>query len=655
MRTALLIALILIGWNHLASGQERRIIAGKDVDGWVAILRNPASSSRDQEQAIRVIGEFGAEAKAAVPFLIERFVKAGCEYHTGMGAIGFDPSVKKALVQIGEPSVPALLEVLNGPDASMRVCAAEALGEIGPLAHDAVPRLIQAVERPEPGEHGATLRRHAIDALGKIGPDAKAAVPLLMDLLGQDGDSADLDLVVALDRLGSPPSAKLVDLFLRDADAFVERNDESTSAGLCYLGLKARSEAPRIRALLADNRPTLRVEAAAILAHIDPANTAALPVLIKALDHSFEEEGFRSYRLFETLVWLGPTAKAAMPGLIVWARKAPDTENLYRALVAIDPDNSACVPLLIEGLKEHDHMADYEATVCLGLLGSRARSALPALVELIRNRAGKRTTDDNPVWSLLESAIRAVGRIDPRSPEVISALIQVIEGATAVGKTPLPEPDFAHFDKDPTEAAAKVLGSIGPAAKAAVPALIDRLRTNIDRDTCIEAVLEALGKIGPEAKAALPVLREMADNKDKTSLTLLVTLHQIDVNNKGWLERLEKLLARSLKPQTSTMQLLGLSYRTKILGDLGRSSVETDRFVRNRVQWMKKMFPEPGDPRNDAPSEMLEDWIERFGSYGVAGREAIPWLSECRLHRDPWIRLAATEALRQIRPTPPTR
>jgi HEAT repeat protein len=438
LRTLFLSTLILVGVIDPASGQDRRVIAGKDVDGWIAILRDPAKSNWDCQTAMSVLGEFGPEAKGAVPFLIERFVKLGCVHYTGTGSFGFDQSVKMALVQIGGPSVPALLEILNGPDEAMRVCAAEALGEIGPAARDAVPRLIQTVERPDDSRDGDILWRHAIDALGKIGPDAKAAVPTLMDLLGPEGDRADVGIVVALDRLGSPPSAKLVDMFVHDADDFVREGSSFTTAGLFYLGPKARAEAPRIRAILADKRPALRVEAAAILAHIDPSDPVALSVLLEALNHDPEDRA-RYGSLVDALTWLGPAAKAAMPGLIAWAGNDPERENLLRALVTIDPDNPSCVPLLIEALKKGDDYRIYEATVCLGVLGPRARSALPALVEVIRNRVGKRTTDDNPVWSIIESAIRAVGRIDPQSPLVISALIEVIEGATAVGKTPEPK------------------------------------------------------------------------------------------------------------------------------------------------------------------------------------------------------------------------
>ena len=52
-----------------------------------------------------------------------------------------------ALARVGEPAVPALRKVLDGPDEILRVHAAYALGEFGPAARAAVPSLIRTLER----------------------------------------------------------------------------------------------------------------------------------------------------------------------------------------------------------------------------------------------------------------------------------------------------------------------------------------------------------------------------------------------------------------------------------------------------------------------------------------------------------------------------
>src|SRR5262249_25077727 len=151
---------------------------GKTVDEWTAVLRDKTNPRRGE--AIWALGCFGPEARAAVPLLIdeyrrarskpgvvdalvrigggtevtvpdliEQFIKEGCARLTAMGAIGYSPYVRDQLVTIGGPAVPALMDVLKGPNSEMRVCAAELLGDIGPAARAAIPLLIRAIEHPE--------------------------------------------------------------------------------------------------------------------------------------------------------------------------------------------------------------------------------------------------------------------------------------------------------------------------------------------------------------------------------------------------------------------------------------------------------------------------------------------------------------------------
>lgn len=79
-------------------------------------------------------------------------------------------------------------------------------------------------------------------------------------------------------------------------------------------------------------------------------------------------------------------------------------------------------------------------------------------------------------------------------------------------------------DSSVRESAGYELGKIGPAAKAAVPALIALVKTLKDKEfnprtqTDVRgAAVKALGKIGPAAKAAVPALIEIL--KEKYSAT----------------------------------------------------------------------------------------------------------------------------------------
>ena len=66
------------------------------------------------------------------------------------------------------PAVPALIEALDDPEASVRFPVTVALGEIGPAAKAAVPRLKKMMEEEINDEIAAAARR----ALKRIQPEA---------------------------------------------------------------------------------------------------------------------------------------------------------------------------------------------------------------------------------------------------------------------------------------------------------------------------------------------------------------------------------------------------------------------------------------------------------------------------------------------------
>jgi beta-lactamase regulating signal transducer with metallopeptidase domain len=84
----------------------------------------------------------------------------------------------KQLGKIGKPAVPALIELL----AEDNCWAAEALGEMGPDAEEAVPALIKAVNEGGPGG----VRGFSAAALAKIGPGAREAIPALIKAAEDD-------------------------------------------------------------------------------------------------------------------------------------------------------------------------------------------------------------------------------------------------------------------------------------------------------------------------------------------------------------------------------------------------------------------------------------------------------------------------------------
>ncbi|MDB6110081.1 MAG: repeat-containing protein [Pedosphaera sp.] len=101
--------------------------------------------------------------------LFKLHLRTADDCHT-LAATGFQSLGPDAM-----PAVPALIKLLDDPDAEVRGYAAYCLGQIGPGAQAAVPELIKMLS----GTNGSLDINTAAQALGEIGPAARPAVPLL--------------------------------------------------------------------------------------------------------------------------------------------------------------------------------------------------------------------------------------------------------------------------------------------------------------------------------------------------------------------------------------------------------------------------------------------------------------------------------------------
>src|SRR5947208_3497487 len=88
---------------------------------------------------------------------------------------------RRALQDGGAEAVPVLVAATKDEDALVREHAAEAMGDIGPVAAEGVPALVALLSDPE-----ARVRRDAVRSLGQIGAAASGALP---DVLKRVKDS----------------------------------------------------------------------------------------------------------------------------------------------------------------------------------------------------------------------------------------------------------------------------------------------------------------------------------------------------------------------------------------------------------------------------------------------------------------------------------
>lgn len=661
-----LLALLALTWPGSVLADAETSFCGRTLEGWIDVLRHGAIAEREDAawalsyfgaEAARAVpeltamlasdrvgrgvvvalGRIGPEAAPAVPFLLKRFQEKGGAHLTGTGTFLVDASVRHALVRIGEPSVPGLLDILNGPDPDMRVCAAEALGGIGPGARAAVPALVRALRANDPvlDDKARILRDHAIVALGKIGAAARPAVPALNRLLDvalrsrKDAFGSDeWPLVEALARIDEAPVAKLTEAFVRDGDSLC----------LARLGVSAKAAAPALRKALADRRPQVRIDAALALIAIEPPAPDAVAVLTEGLKHHFEESHF----VYEPLGRLGPAASAALPTLIDLVEKGDLDFICPQALVRIDPEGRVCIPALITALKNQDSSIVQEACESLGILGPRAARAVPALIEAVFRDHDLRVGEEHPNVS----AVKALVRIRPAAGVAIPRLIETLKIVRKSEDNELAGDRFVV-----AEAAARALGAFGPEARDAVPALIRVLESHAKDDEDWQLRREAaiaLGRIGPDARVAIPVLRRILDeHPPRRSPGLGVDMFPQVEDGAAVALALLAPEGRAIAERWAA-RLYSPERRAIVFGAIGESSLEGELVSRKWLEDLNGVLAQGEREGNEL--RFVEDYFERLGSLGIGAESAIPRLKELGRHPNPWIRLWAGETLARIGP-----
>jgi HEAT repeat protein len=211
--------------------------------------------------------------------------------------------------------------------------------------------------------------------------------------------------------------------------------------------------------------------------------------------------------------------------------KAHDLPSL---LAALPTGERSCVAVVasvgrpavrpVTGLLGSDHLTvRVRAAAILGQLGTRARTAVPALIELTRDSAEQ----------VAVGAIEALAKIGPAARPAVPQLVELVSGYRSAEPVADAAAD-ALVDlgrDDPAAVAALVamldskdyvglvnsvrrVGELGPAASAAVPRLIARYRDRRCHWQFRRDILEALAGIGSGARAAVSLLKEALRDRE---------------------------------------------------------------------------------------------------------------------------------------------
>ncbi len=343
-----------------------------------------------------------------------------------------------------------------------------------------VPALVSRLSDPDPNLRAASAGR-----LGKLGGKAQGAVPALLEALK---DTVPTDRGPQVCQAASIALADIGEAALPALTAALESSDRRVYIGAASaihdMGPRAKAAVPKLISLLEKQEPERRLAMIAGLQGIGPEACPAVPLLIQLLD---SDDFHTQYWACRALGAIGPAAKPAVPALcrLTKAGLPSVRRNAAAALGKIGPEiGSEGLQTLIAALGDRFEPVRENAVIALGDLGGFAVPAVPVIrTALAQRKIAARVASARTWW-------KATG--DPAA-----ALPTLIEQLTS--------PEEA-------EAAAAVLGEIGPPAKAAVPALIEQLKSQ-DQEPKV-MVCQTLARIGSASQPALATLRTLLQDED---------------------------------------------------------------------------------------------------------------------------------------------
>ncbi|MEL6469406.1 MAG: HEAT repeat domain-containing protein [Cyanobacteria bacterium J06623_4] len=212
----------------------------------VAAVQN--ESGLVQDIAADALVDIGADAVPALGDLLKNDTANTLAKKTAATLIGDINKVNEVDDLVLESAIPILTETLEDGDSNVRIAAAEALGDFGPLADVAIPALSKALLGNE-----SNVNQMIATSLTKIG---QQSVPGLTEALNSEDALTRLYAADAIWTLTEDSSLILPTLISSLSDGTVESR-ELAALGLTYLGRQAVPAIPDLRGLLGEDNDRL--------------------------------------------------------------------------------------------------------------------------------------------------------------------------------------------------------------------------------------------------------------------------------------------------------------------------------------------------------------------------------------------------------------
>ena len=433
---------------------------------------------------------------------------------------------------------------LRGSTAAVREEAADGLVRLGPAATSWVIRAM--------GDPDAKVRLLACSILPRTDPDhPEPALDALAAAL-KDGDAsvrkaaADqlwLATGALAARAGVETRGRVVGALRA---ALGDQAKDVRSAAAIALGAFGQSAKPAVVDLdraLSGPDPALRVFAAQALLRIDPSGSR--PRVLSALramlaDPSGSWEGWRVVQTLKAETGEDGAAAALIP-LLEHKDMGIRHGAIYR-LIDQCPGAEATRPAVVDALGSDDGGIRCEAALFLLKHDpGTASRALEELVEQLVNPQDGSFIQHDIIRKLREVSPDSVGRVaaglieptnragapGPRLNAILS--LGVIGPPEAKQAVPALLEAASSDDRAVALRAAEALATIDPASAASrIPLLLEWIGAGEDVTVRVTA-MATLGEIGPAAAAAVPALLEAADEEEiNVSLAAIAALSKID-------------------------------------------------------------------------------------------------------------------------------
>lgn len=354
MRRLLALGVVLISCSLCpAADKEQKTATVPDL-----IQQLFSNDYHARQHAAKQLGNLGLAARDAVPALGKLLNDVYPDVRI---------SAAKALGQIGTPAVNVLVEALKARDVGVRTRAAQALGQAGPDAKDAVPALIAALKDKQ-----TDVRVAAVDALREMASEGKEAAPQLACLFHDPSVRVREHVRMALAAIGPAAVEPLCDA-LGEANAEVRMDAIKT---IVMFGPAAKKAVPALRHAMKDEKHRIRAAAAEALGTMELNAADAVPELLHALRDKDRDVHDRAANALVILT------AAGVPGLLEKVRLAEDPKRwlqLTPPLKGTAGAQNPIISLMIKKLADSNAQERCKAALTLGEMAKQAVVALPAL------------------------------------------------------------------------------------------------------------------------------------------------------------------------------------------------------------------------------------------------------------------------------------